>query len=1003
MNLYKKTFFSLLIFSALFANGQNEIRFQNISVADGLSMGTITAFEKDSTGFVWIATAEGLHRFDGKNYKIFKHSSSDQSSLTDSYIRCLKVVGNDLFIGNNSGSIDILDLTTYRIRHLSLADRDPQYDFPVISFEFYRSNVIIGTEGGGLWTYSLEHNNLARLSLGHSNNAVIPDLEVYEGRLYYAISDTIFLTDLHTKAILINAPTAITTFEINEMGLYLGGARGAYFCSHAYKNLLNIPLPERKRRVQIVSDIRLQGKTVWIGTEGGLVRYDGVKMSFYETNPIKPNSLISNQINTLFLDGNKNLWIGTIAGISKYSPSLKKFNLVQYFEYKGETFNNNTYYIYVAKDGNIWVGTLTGGMLKFSPDHEILDVFPIIKDGQRETRAVRCIYEDSQGNFWIGTRDEGLFLFDEEARSYKHVSGVDGSELNSKVVRAIYEDSEGRFWIGTQNGLNLYDRKSRTYKSFIAEPKYPGNNRIYQITEDSKTGNLIIASFRGGIQIFNPNTERFISLKHSEKDSTSIGNNNVMCMAWIGADSLLIGSYGGGMDILDLRNKEAKHITEDQGLVNNVVYGILYNENGDAWLSTNNGICRYNIYTSEVVAFNTEHYLQNTEFNEGAFAVSDQGYFYFGGVSGFNYFRPSDIVYDTEIPPLLITDIRGKYKLNGDEVVLNFLNSRLELDFTALYYAHPDGVKYRYRMLGYDQNWLVPRYSNTASYPQLSPGTYTFEVQAEDEFGKWKTEVVQLDIYVVPPFWQRWWFITLIILFLALIVTLVFRFRTREIERTYKHQLVDSELRALRSQMNPHFIFNSLNSIQYFILKKQPQEAYTYLSKFASLMRKILQNSRLKYISIKDEVEWLELYLEMEKLRMDNQLEFFIEHENVSDIEQIHIPTMLIQPYVENGIIHGLLPKEGERKIWIKFIQHEDHVECIVEDNGIGREASRLMNEKRTRKHDSAGMALTKTRLKILSEGKGDFDVSIEDLNEKGEAVGTRVRILIPVIETIDE
>ena len=302
-------------------------------------------------------------------------------------------------------------------------------------------------------------------------------------------------------------------------------------------------------------------------------------------------------------------------------------------------------------------------------------------------------------------------------------------------------------------------------------------------------------------------------------------------------------------------------------------------------------------------------------------------------------------------------------------------------------------------MIGYDQAWVESNQSQTAVYPRLSPGRYHFEVIARDEFGQWVQHSRLLSVRVQPPFWQRWWFIVLMALTLGGAVFALFRFRTREIEKTYRLQLVDSELRALRSQMNPHFIFNSLNSIQYFILKKQPEEAYTYLSKFASLMRKILQNSRLKYISILDEKEWLELYLEMEKLRMDDQLDYRIDDSGVNDIKHSYIPTMLIQPYVENSIVHGLLPKEGDRRIEIKFTKHTDHVECVVEDNGIGREASRVMNEKRASKHTSAGMELTKSRLRILSEGQGDFDVWVEDLMDGGEAAGTRVTIKIPLIK----
>lgn len=992
--------FLICVLLSLQSKAQEDIRFQNVTVADGLSMGSITAVQKDSMGFVWIATAEGLHRYDGKYFKIFKHSSSDPSSLSDSYIRCMKVVGNDLFIGNNSGIVDVLDLTTYEAKHLYPSRIDPSFDFPILSLEYFKENLVIGTDGGGMWSYSPEFKQLQRFDLKHSKNAIIPCMKTYGNSLFYAMDDTLFSTDLRTREALFTAPLSyISSFALSEQGIYLGGPGGVYFKTFITDELMELEMPEKKRRVKIVTDIKVNGTDVWIGTEGGLVHYKLNKMKHYEADATAPFSLVNNKISTLYLDDRNSLWVGTIAGVSYYSPTLKKFEVRQNFIYKGESYNNNIYYIYIAKDSNIWLGSLTGGLIKMDQDHKIIDGYPIIRDEDVETKAIRCIYEDNLGNFWIGTRDEGLFLFDESKRSFTHVKGKEGNRISSKIIRSLFEDSKGRFWIGTQNGLDLYDREKDLAYNYVAEPKYPANNSVYQITEDKKTGNLVVGSFRGGVQIFNPETKRFISLKHHQDDSSSIGNNNVMCLEWINEDTVLIGTYGGGMDILDIRTKRATHVTEDQGLINNAVYGILYNGNGDVWMSTNNGICTYNMYTGDVIGFKTIHYLQNTEYNEGAFARSPSGYFYFGGISGINYFKPDNIDYRTKAPSILITDIRGELKNKKDQLTLSFLNSRLELDFMALYFDNPNGVNYKYKMEGYDQDWITPKYSNTASYPRLEPGHYTFKVYAVDEFGKWTSNTLELNVYVVPPVWKRWWFIALGVLLLLVVLFLIFRVRTRAIERSYKHQLVDSELRALRSQMNPHFIFNSLNSIQYFILKKQPQEAYTYLSKFASLMRKILQNSRLKYISIKDEAEWLDLYLEMEKLRMDNDLHFDIDTSGISNIEAIHIPTMLIQPYVENGIIHGLLSKEGDKNISVRFKEGTDHIECVVEDNGIGREASRKLNEKRTRKHDSAGMALTKTRLKILSEGKGDFDVRIDDLNEEGKASGTRVTILIPIID----
>ena len=329
---------------------------------------------------------------------------------------------------------------------------------------------------------------------------------------------------------------------------------------------------------------------------------------------------------------------------------------------------------------------------------------------------------------------------------------------------------------------------------------------------------------------------------------------------------------------------------------------------------------------------------------------------------------------------------------------MSFLSSRIEIDFMLLNYANPLGIRYYYKIKGFDTEWIPAGLQNTAIYPGLSPGTYTFQVLAKDEFENWETYSEKLTVIVEPPLWQKRWFIILGLFMVTGIVYTLFRYRTRALERSYKLQLIDSELTALRSQMNPHFIFNSLNSIQYYILKKEPKEAYKYLSTFASLMRKILQNSRLKYISVADELESLNLYLEMEQMRMDGNLNYTIKTENIDDLDQTNIPTMLIQPFAENSIIHGLLPKDNNRKLDILISHEKTHLLCIITDNGIGREASSIMNAKRSSKHTSEGMELTQKRLKILSEGKGDFNVVIDDIHNLDGTTGTSVKLIIPII-----
>lgn len=978
---------------------QGLLRFQNLTVNDGLSMGSVTAFAKDYKGFMWIGTAEGLHRYDGQKFKVFKHIENKSNTLSDSYITCLLSYKKSLFIGNNLGTIDVLNEENYTFKHIELTSADPKFDNAIDQLLLYQGRIIINTDGGGIWQLDPALGKLRKLEIRDLQDEKVNQIKVVKGKLLLLTSKKIIQTDLSSSIVVFkNDRLELTCFTPFQNYYLLGTTNGLYTTNSTFGNLSKLTLPPKKRNINGITSLAVDHNKAWIGTAGGLLHYSDSTFTLYRTNTLRPFSLINDNVSNLFLDSDQILWIGTISGVSKYAPQLKKFGLLQYFELDEESYNNNVYYTYQDQSNTIWLGTLSSGLIKLNKNHTIAAVYPKITDGSYESSSVRCIYEDTKGNFWVGTGKQGIYLFDRKTGISKMVACKENGLIKSNTVRDIFEDSKGQLWFALQSGIAVKDSNTNTFTEYRADSMHR-NNSIYQIEEDPKTGNLILASFRGGLQIFNPKTKVFKVFRTIPNDSNSLSNNNLMALEWVGKDTLLIGTYGGGLNILNLRTLKFDHITEASGLVNNAVYGIVYDGNGSVWLSTNNGLVNYHIYLKRYINFKPEHYLQSTEFNEGAFLKTKNGELLFGGVNGLNYFKPSNIKYDTTIRPIYFTDVRGTFsKQEPLFIEMSFLTSRLEVDFMSLNYANPLGIIYEYKLQGFDATWIPAGFQNTATYPGLSPGTYTFQVRAKDEFDNWETYSEKLTIVVEPPIWQKWWFIALSFIIVTGLVYGLFQYRTREIERSYKLQLVDSELTALRSQMNPHFIFNSLNSIQYFILKKEPKEAYTYLSKFASLMRKILQNSRLKYISIADEVEGLNLYLEMEQMRMDNNLQYTVKTRNIEDLEHTHIPTMLIQPFAENSIVHGLLPKPDNRKLDILISREKAHLLCTITDNGIGREASRIMNAKRSSKHTSAGMALTQKRLKILSEGKGDFDVVIEDVINLDGSTGTVVKLVVPII-----
>ena len=306
-----------------------------------------------------------------------------------------------------------------------------------------------------------------------------------------------------------------------------------------------------------------------------------------------------------------------------------------------------------------------------------------------------------------------------------------------------------------------------------------------------------------------------------------------------------------------------------------------------------------------------------------------------------------------------------------------------------------EDVHYRYRLSGIDSSWQTNSYSeNKIEYKSLPPGEYLFEAKAT--FRNHESETIQYNFYISAPIWERWWFITLSIVIGLLIIVLLYRYQLNRQKKATELQkeLIASKLTAIQSQMNPHFIFNSLNSIQDLVLQKDDKNAYGYITKFATLVRKVLHQSGQDFIDIDEELKVLRVYLDLEQLRFKNDLEFELKAEKVEDVE---IPPMIIQPFVENALKHGLLHKKGHKKLNVQFRYEEKNLICIIEDNGIGRKKSAEIKERQKMQHDSFTIKSIQSRFEILEKlYPGELGLVIDDLYEGGEASGTRVKIKIP-------
>jgi hypothetical protein len=339
-----------------------------------------------------------------------------------------------------------------------------------------------------------------------------------------------------------------------------------------------------------------------------------------------------------------------------------------------------------------------------------------------------------------------------------------------------------------------------------------------------------------------------------------------------------------------------------------------------------------------------------------------------------------------------------------DEVYLKHYENAISLGFNTLGFTIPGKTRYQYRLIGYDNTWINANNRNYVSYTNLNSGVYEFQVRASSSYGDWGDQYRSLKIHIATPFYRTWWFIVAVIAIIAYIIYAIYRYRMKQImekERIriqYNKDLAEVEMKALRAQINPHFLFNSLNSINNFILKNDTDKASKYLIKFSQLVRNILNNSSSPFVSLQEELQTIELYMLIEGMRFNNQFSSSIIINDEINTSVIKIPSLLLQPYVENAIWHGLLHKEGDKKIEITISRNSNHsIAIYIDDNGIGRAAAKAL-EQRPKDHKSFGMKIGENRLRLMNTGGTQIaKVDVIDLfDHLDEPIGTRIMIVIP-------
>lgn len=1037
----------LVMFPIWIASAQSpvDIKFdrlysENVRYVKGLSQNWIYAILQDQYGYLWFGTWDGLNKYDGYNYTIYNVNDG----LSDHTVYCL-LEDNEgfLWIGTDRG-LNKFDRTTQVFTKYT--------DFPGDTSNLFHKRVlaIIQTRNGSLWIgtgaglYRFDKSTETMtpfLSTGQEyysprSNYILNLCEDNSGILWVATTYGLVKFDPETgrSTRYYQIPGDTTGLSHNNIRYVLQEKSGNFwigtrFGLNYFDTTTQIisqyyfdPLDQNSLSdnwIRVIYEDR--SGQIWVGTEnGGLNLFDRTHKNFtrFQNQLSNKNSLSNNKVYSIYEDISGNLWIGTYNGVNKIDRYFNNFEHVLQTGNDPKSINNDIIWSFSEDNqNNLWIGTSGGVNIKNKSSGTV--TFLTHKPGDLQSLASndirKIVYTPEYDCFWFALWGSGLDRYDLKTKTFEHYrQNPNANSISDDYVNDILCDRSGKIWIATGKGLNLLDPETGWIERFKRSPgdsNSISNDIVICLFED-RHGNIWCGTDEG-LNKYNVSEKKFTVYKNEPSNRNSLGNNTVFRIYEDKTGKIWIGTSGGGLSRLDPEKEKFRVYTTDEGLPNNIIYGILEDNEGNIWVSTNLGIAKLYVISERFVNYDVKDGLQSNEFNLGACYKGKDGELYFGGMNGYNVFYPDRIKFNPNKPVIVISGFRkfnekqrDEY-FDGDTIRLRYDDNFFSFEISALNYTNPSKNRYRYMLGNVDKDWIRTDAGNrVAEYKKVQPGIYTFKANGSNNDGIWNDKGITLTIIISPPWWKTWIFrifITLVLVFMAWVL-IYRRIRRIRIEHDIEKKMLeiekqkfDLEQKALRLQMNPHFIFNSLNSIQSYILSHDAEKAIEYLGKFSQLMRLILTHSAHKLISVKDELSAITLYLDLEKLRFENKFDYSIHVDDMIDEEFIEIPPMIVQPYIENAIIHGLLHKPSRGKIEIDFRLRGSRIICTVEDNGIGREKSMEIEKQSGIKRKSRGMLITKARLEILNRQSNDeFSVRVIDLkDEHNNPTGTRVEIVI--------
>lgn len=740
---------------------------------------------------------------------------------------------------------------------------------------------------------------------------------------------------------------------------------------------------------------------LFISTQSnGLIHLNLANRTFsaYTHNLLNKKSIGSNQLRNLTITSNGRLLVTSDAGIHFANLNYPAFNRMEYWQNeKGEYTNPNLNAVLPLSAHRFLLLSPTVAYTWNSISNSIKPFIHFSKTQLQEKPIAYAAFQDDRGNIWIGFQNGGIRIYNSQGGLIKHLF----AELPHTTVRCFEKGPGNQLWVGTANGLFSVNIHNYTIDSFANRPglkPLANNNRVVDLF--IQHNNLWIATSPYGALYRYHIPEDKLTIFDTSKGLIS---NRVYSIAADRFNNIYAGSIHGLSVIKP--NGQIKNFTKADGLPSNRIESMLADAAGNIWFTCTKKICKYDVGLNKIFVFDHRNGISDALFNIAAASTSADGTIYFPTSSGAVYFNPSHINFYTEPQVLKITgsvDAINFIQIPKDSV-LHFAYNKGKISFQV---SGTDAgnnmlLYYRYKMNGLDTGWSLPSRNRTIAY-NLRPGNYKFIAQASFDRVNYFNAKNPIHITVNKPLWQKTGFLITMGAILLISAWTLYQQRIKTIQKkaAIQQQLAQLEGKALRAQMNPHFIFNSLNAIQECVITGKLDAAYDYLARFSKLLRLVLNNSEKNLISLQEEIVMLQIYLELESLRFRDSFQYHIQIAPEIDLDMSTIPPLLLQPYIENAIWHGLMHKLGTKELQINFNEQNNTIICSIADNGIGRAQSTIIKAGKlgAQKFDSKGMKLSAQRMEIMNmQQQNKYAVTIKDLyHADGKAAGTNVTLYIP-------